>query len=157
MRLLRARRAAQPADAAAGEKAIDEGRYVDETGKKLGPGMTENAEFKRMPIFLRLQIDQRQILRFLVECANSPLPVEVRQLRINPTKGTANTPSTPPGGSKTPGGEANSFDTPLELHGIIYIYNKPDLTKLGGPPPAAPGAGAAAGAPPAAPPVQVGE
>jgi hypothetical protein len=149
--------AASAATAAAepgGAKAIDEGRYVDENGKKLGPGLTENAEFKRMPIFLRLKIDQRQILRFLVECANSPLPVEVRQLRINSSKGAppaGAAPSAPPRGA---GSEGASYDLPMELHGIIYIYNKPNMAKLGGQGANAAGGPDAPGSAPAAVPAQ---
>jgi hypothetical protein len=140
-----------PAEAAA-EKAADEGRYVDENGKQLGPGLSENAEFKRMPVFLRIKIDQREILRFLVECANSPLPVEVRQLRINPSKSSSNSPSSPTGGPKAAASEGASYDVPLELHGIIYIYNKPNTAKLGGA--NATGGPPAPGTTPAAAPVQ---
>src|SRR5262249_38863406 len=68
------------------EKAPDQGRYVDKDGKQVAPGTAPKAEFKRMPVFLKLTIDQRAITRLLVECANSPLPVDVRQLRVNPSK-----------------------------------------------------------------------
>ncbi|MBI3837713.1 MAG: hypothetical protein HY288_07240 [Planctomycetia bacterium] len=130
----------EPADPTA-VKPVDEGRYVDENGKKLHAGATADSEFKRMPIFLRLKIDQREIPRFLVECANSPLPVEVRQLRINPSKGATTSTSSPqPGGAKGGAGlESASDDLPIELHGIIYIYNKPNMAKLGGEPAIAPG------------------
>lgn len=38
---------------------------------------------KRMPVRLRLVIDQRRLNKLLTEFGNAPLPVEVRQLRIN--------------------------------------------------------------------------
>lgn len=38
---------------------------------------------KRMPIRIRLEIDQRKLNKLLTEFGNAPLPVEVRQLRIN--------------------------------------------------------------------------
>ena len=149
--------------AAAAAPAPDEGRYVNADGKRLPAGEAAKAQFKRMPIFLRLKIDQREISRLLVECANSPLPVEVRQLRINPVKqGGGSSPAAPRadqatlrnklGGSmgggtgKLSGGavsapaasataavsDAEANEMPIELLGIIYIYNKPDMSKLAG-------------------------
>ena len=104
---LKSAAAAAPADAAPapaaipeGEgvaKAIDEGRYVDPDGKPLPSGSAALLQFKRMPIFMSLTMDQREINKLLVECANAPLPVEVRQLRINPLKG--NGPSSKKSGS----------------------------------------------------------
>jgi hypothetical protein len=38
---------------------------------------------KRMPVRLRLIVDQRKLPRLLAEFGNSPLPVEVRQVRVN--------------------------------------------------------------------------
>ncbi len=67
-------------------KAADEGRYVDEKGMPLVAGAAAPPEFKRMPIFMQLLFDQREISRLLVECANSPLPIEVRQLRVSPAE-----------------------------------------------------------------------
>ncbi len=62
----------------------DEGRYVDDKGMPLTAGSTAPPEFKRMPVYMQLLIDQREIARLLVECANSPLPIEVRQFRVTP-------------------------------------------------------------------------
>ena len=59
----------------------DAERYVDAKGMTLDPA-TAPAEFKRMPVYLHITMDQREVARLLVECANSPLPIEVRQLRI---------------------------------------------------------------------------
>jgi hypothetical protein len=134
--------AAQPAgDAgAAAAKGPDDGRYVDADGKRLPSAAAATSQFKRMPIFLRLVVDQRRIPELLVACANSPLPVEVRQLRINPgregARGGGNTPGAsggPPPTSRATGtksGEgSDAYEVPIELHGIIYIYNKPDMNK----------------------------
>ena len=77
-----------------------EGRYVDDqyqplSAEKLRQVMAEPesvdpaeaylAVAKRIPVRLRVKIDQTKLDRFLVELANSPLTIEVRQLRINPT------------------------------------------------------------------------
>ena len=155
--------AAQPAaapeggDPAAAKNPLD-GRYVDASGKRM-PGATAAAtQFKRMPVFMRLTIDQREIPKLLTECANSPLPVEVRQLRINPGKAGGSeagksAPASSGGGNSnplqvrlpgsrsaptrpTPGPTqaATSFEVPVEVLGIVYIYNKPEMNKPAGQP-----------------------
>ncbi len=142
-----------PAAAPAGEgagPALDEGRYVDADGKPLGAGATANDPFKRMPVSLKVVIDQRQINKLLVECANSPLPVDVKQFRVNPnskkSEGSHGGAPQNQGGPKTATAMSDSFDVNVELEGIIYIFNPPDPTKLGGA-----DASATAGAPGAAP------
>jgi hypothetical protein len=123
---------------AATKPAPDEGRYVDhKEGTKVPPDEARARQFKCMPIYMKLEIDQREITRLLTECANSRLPVEVRQLRINPENTaksrSATSPSTP--GSNKPGTETSveSMDVTIEVNGIIYIYNPPDPAKLGAP------------------------
>jgi hypothetical protein len=96
-----------------------------------------------MPVFMELIVDEREIPKLLVECANSPLPVEVNQLRVNPTKGTET--KTPIPGQDIGAGARSSYDVPVEICGIIYIYNPPDTAKLGTG--AAPAADAQAGVP----------
>ena len=63
-------------------------RYLDEQWKPVdGKAALENppfAEFKQMPIRMGLTVDQRRIPMLLAACANSPLTVEVRQVRYNP-------------------------------------------------------------------------
>ncbi len=122
-------------DPAAGPPALDEKRYVGPDGAALASGATANDQFKRMPVSLRLTIDQRQLNKLLVECANSPLPVEVRQLRINPSNDARKPePQGASGGQSAVGPSTanDSYDVPVELHGIIYIFNPPDPTKVGG-------------------------
>jgi hypothetical protein len=145
---------ASPAEGEAVAKAIDENRYVDPDGKPLPSGAAALLQFKRMPIYMKLTIDQREINKLLVECANAPLPVEVRQLRINPSKGEGS--SSGSAKKNTSGGQAATaapmteseiFEVPIELAGIIYIYNPPDVAKLGAAP--ADAAAAPAGGTPA--------
>lgn len=146
-----------PAEGEAAAKPIDEGRYLDAEGKVAPPGQAATQQFKRMPVFLKLTMDQREINRFLVECSNSPLLIEVTQLRINPSQGhssssskSAAAPGGQSAGGRAPGSpptESESYEVPVEIAGIIYIYNPPDKSKLGGgEPAAAPGAPAAAAA-----------
>ncbi len=63
-------------------------RYVDQNEQ---PVPVENgvpkhpfSEFKMMPVRMRLLMDQRKIPELLVLCANSKMPIEIRQVRINP-------------------------------------------------------------------------
>jgi hypothetical protein len=72
-----------------------EGRYVDEKyatlpASRLRGALTSRtpedallAVAKRMPVRIRVLIDQRRLNLFIAECGNSKLAVEVRQVRIN--------------------------------------------------------------------------
>lgn len=161
-----ASRPGQGAGAGALAAVTEEGRYVDAKGQPLAAGAAAPPEFKRMPVFLHLVMDHRQIPRLLTECANSPLPVEVRQVRINPSSIRKENRTVSPSqfGSRrnSSGGggplmadasadlDLNPYDMPVQIFGIIYIFNQPDRTKLDviG---QATGAEAAGGAPGAAP------
>jgi hypothetical protein len=163
-------------------------RYVDSKGKPLAAGTAHPyPEFKMMPVRLKLVMNQMQIPRLLAQCANSNMPVEVRQVRIRPDDsgrldmsnsaaggGAGGGAPGPEGGVPGPGGPGGgpegpvmrstegargddstglSLYVPVEVLGIIYIYNPPDEAKLR---PAAQAGDAAAapdaGAPPAEPP-----
>ncbi len=119
----------------------DEGaRYVDDEGKLLSPEATPPyAEFKMMPIYMKLDIVQTKIPKLLTECANSDMPVEVRNVRLNPGTGTA-IDLTRLAGNETTGPvsivppettPATSVVIPVEIEGIICIYNPPDRETLG--------------------------
>ena len=153
-------------------RALIEGRYVDDKGQPLPYEAAypyakhPYAEFKMMPIRMNLMMDQRRLPRLLVECANSNMPIEVRRIRIQKSAGEAlnlaGAAAAAPGpvakshvGSmpahrqpkasvavKGDSQEAGQYDMPVEIHGVIYIYNPPDREKLGT-------GAAAAGAPPA--------
>ena len=142
-------------------QVLTQGRYVDEYGAPLLAGAEEPyAEFKMMPIRMNLVMDQRQIPELLVQCANSSMPVEVHEIRLN-AQGTRDlglggrTGGMGGMGIEGMGGEfggmerrsrpgmlggrkqgveeeeENPYDIPVEIVGIIYIYNPPDRTKLG--------------------------
>lgn len=89
------------------------GRYVDNaykplTAEELRASLTTTdptkaylAVAKRMPVRMRVRMDQRYLSRLLIECANAPLTLEVRQVRINP--GTSGAVTTSYGGSSSGG------------------------------------------------------
>ena len=152
-----------------GEKLVDPAdlRYVDKDYKPLAAAQLRQAYSgneadaylrvaKRMPIRMRLRMDQRKINTLLAECANYKLTVEVRQVRVNPPDaGSAQDdgggrealrqPSyVEPGGDRRegPGGPvgppgtetvdmAFPYDVTVEIYGIIYIYNPVDEAILG--------------------------
>ena len=142
---------ATPGDGAAASAASsDDGRYVDADGKPQSTAEAAQKPFKRMPVFLDLVMDQRELPRLLAECANSPLPVEIKQLRVNPGKSNSGSsggsrsakPTAAAGNTGTARGgtkaESTSYEVPVELMGIIYIYNRPPSEPPAGAPPAAP-------------------
>ncbi|MDX1945259.1 MAG: hypothetical protein SFU86_07620 [Pirellulaceae bacterium] len=150
--------------AATGDPAT--GRYVDEKYQPLDPTRLRNAltstspedallaVAKRMPVRLRFRLDQRKLHVLLTECGNARLPVEVRQVRINPdaaVSGTASaggggggpvmSPFGPSGGGEGGYGPARpssivadaTVDPTLidvELYGIVYIYNPVNKAQL---------------------------
>jgi hypothetical protein len=60
-------------------------RYVDQNGLPLRFGTNAPfAEFKMMPVYMELVVDQRAVPKVLVECANSNMPVIVRRVAIRP-------------------------------------------------------------------------
>ena len=100
---------------------------------------------KRMPVRMRLKIDQRAIVPLLIECANSELTVEVRQVRLNPPLdadgfGGSSRSSEEPGMalfSQATSERDHSwvldpfpYDVTVEVYGIIYIFNEVDATAL---------------------------
>ncbi len=160
-------------------------RYVDAafapvSGADLRSSMQsedpEDAYFavaKRIPVRLRLKIDQRKINEFLANCGNADLMLEVRQVRLGDTE-----PAAGPGGGGGYGGyggemggmgggygddggygeaggyggegyggsgyggsgygmagstkiDRNPWDIPIEVYGVVYLFNPVDIERLG--------------------------
>ncbi len=104
---------------------------------------------KRMPLIVGLQMDQRKLSKLLSAFGNSPFSIEIRQVRISRHKSEAGTsapgagypgpgasgpapvgPAPIPGVSGAEDGETatrgqvvSSNDVPIEVYGIVYIYN----------------------------------
>ncbi len=143
-----------------------EGRYVDQDFNPIPASKLRKSHLvaKRMPVRIGLKMDQTALDDLLVNCSQSPLPVEVRWVRINKhqsgrgsgggrNRGGGGGPAAPgaqgaeagggqfAGAGGGPGGgggrrrgksEANKypFDLPVEIYGIIYIYNPVDEVTL---------------------------
>jgi len=67
----------------AAKSAAMTGRYVDDTGTPL-PDVDLTGQFRRMPIYLNLVVDQRRVTDVLANCANCPMPIDVLWVTINP-------------------------------------------------------------------------
>jgi hypothetical protein len=93
-------------------------------------------EFKRLPIRMMLEMDERWLPQLIAECANAPLQVEVTEVRIDPPGGM----DSAGGGSIGRGGSMSSFNRqsgeamvperephikPISILGTIFIYNPP--------------------------------
>lgn len=85
-----------------------------------------------MPFTLRVVIDERRIDALLVELSTAPIPIDVRQLRINTT-------STVPAGAQpvadpaaaTPASNGRFYDVNLELRGTVGLATMPDEKAVG--------------------------
>jgi hypothetical protein len=121
--------AVEGADPSAVDAALLTSRYLDDTGAPLAGDGDLGKEYRQLPIRMELVMDQRYIPQMLVECANSPLPIEVKQLRINPDKALA--------GFEGMGGSMGMSSNPalssvtdpnfamVEVKGVVFIYNDP--------------------------------
>lgn len=88
-----------------------------------------------MPFVLQITIDQREVDAFVAACASWPVPLDVRQVRINPQAGgTAQL-----GGGGEPV-SSRRLDLRLELHGTVGLATPP-VRDAGGPAVGTPEAG----------------
>ncbi len=123
---------------------------------------------KRVPVRLRVKMDQSKLALLLAELGNGLMMIEVKQVRVNspeqPLALNLSALANPEGGGGD-GGEEGGFsggvgggratvgdsggasnsadpDTPVEVFGIVYLFNPPNKEKLGfaaDPPPVQPG------------------
>jgi hypothetical protein len=120
---------------AAERKELLSGRYLNANGTPISGEGGSRGEFKRLPVYMDLYMDQRWLTQLISECANAPLPVEIQEIRINP-QGQGSTDFS--GSRRHGGGQADaaaSFETQpnlvqVILQGTVYIYNKPNANVL---------------------------
>ena len=114
---------------------------------------------KRVPIRFRVRMDQAKHAKLLAECGNGDLIIEVKQVRINAENGGGGIvvgggmggmgmgdqgggDGGGDGGSDGGGGmggfgasqsssQASKPDPPIEIYGIVYLFNPVDFSKLG--------------------------
>ena len=150
--------AATPATSA--DDMLKQWIYVDFSGKPLTADELATAPDAQMvhlmPFVLRVTVDQRQVDRLLAELAASPIPIDVRQVRVNPPNqsggegvfgrgggGLSQPQGGGDGGLAAPGDRRRRpFDVTLELRGTVGLATPPNPAALGA---AAPAADPAAG------------
>jgi hypothetical protein len=131
-----------PTDAPAGppdpNAYLNNGRYVNASGRPLLAtdlqGPTLPPEYRLMAFKLRLVVDESQVQKVVEEFANSVLPLEVREVRIN----VASDVNEPSGRGRRkaeslpqPGASGVMHNATLEIRGVAYLMNLPDPVKLG--------------------------
>lgn len=129
------------------DAAYREAIYVDFNGKWLAAAELEAGGPRMihlMPFTLRMVMDDRKIEALLADLASQPIPIDVRQLRINPGNATPGSP--PPGGVGQPADPSNErkFDATVEIRGTVGLATPPAEKPSGGAPPGPP-SGAAIG------------
>ena len=122
----------------AADTALLDGRYLNAEGvPRKADEPDEVPEFKRLPVRMVLEMDERAIPQLLVQCANASLPVEVHQVRINEGRSARGTTGggAARGGEEGGGGQAGVIKPKVKhdvvtIQGVIYIFNPPDKEKL---------------------------
>jgi hypothetical protein len=138
-------------DAAALDAALLAGRYLDNDEKPIATAdpaagaAAFGTEYKRLPVRMALQMDERWLPHLISECANAPLQVEVKEVRINPSEtGSGGSYSGRGGRGESGGGYGSAAGTEGDqmapeaepnmkrviVQGIIYIFNEPSTTAV---------------------------
>jgi hypothetical protein len=99
--------------------------YVDFSGKPLSAAELAADPAMRMvhlmPFVLRVTVDQRQFDRLLTTLAAAPVPIDVRQVRVNPGAGVGDTA----GGQATGRSGPRANDIVVEVRGTVALAVEP--------------------------------
>ncbi len=95
-------------------------------------------EFRQVFVDMQFLMDQRKIPDLMAACANSPLPIEIRQVvmsffDVDTVKSTEGQAAVQPGAEVAMPGQTERapYDATVQLRGIVYIYDQPQDAKLG--------------------------
>lgn len=113
----------------AADAAYREGIYVDFDGKWLTAAELDSGPSRMMhlmPFTLRLVMDERKIEPLLAALASNPIPIDVRQLRINPQVAIAAATAGGGGGGQSTGQvDERKYDVTVELRGTVGLATPP--------------------------------
>jgi hypothetical protein len=132
------------------DAALKNGRYVDAKGRPLAAAAagsdssssTTPAEYRLMAFRLVLVCDEARFQTVVSELANSIMPLEVREVRINVSRESANDgprnrrggDASRPSGRFAAGNGADEgtvmHNATIEIHGLAYLVNPPDPKKV---------------------------
>jgi len=96
-----------------------EKRYLGPNGAPM-PGASLGAEFRQLPIHMNLKMDQRYLPQLLIECANAPLPIEVKWVRVNPQKVRSFSDD------RAKKATVDDNLSTVEIQGVVLIYGEPN-------------------------------
>lgn len=124
---------------AAADKFLIDRRYVRANGQPiLASEEDPDPEYNLIPFRLRVRMDQRRIMSLLSVCANSALPIRVREVQVakwgEMSSASGGSAAASFGGGRgaaalpLPTAEElrGPYDVALELRGTIYIYQRPN-------------------------------
>ena len=125
--------------------------YVDFKGKPLTAAQLATVPDAKMlhlvPFVFKGVVDQRELDALLVALGSAGLPIDVREVRINPGAGGSSGASGSgrltgqPGSSAGPA-QARRYDVEVEVRGTVALATRPDKAAVGVAAPAAPEEGA---------------
>lgn len=118
--------------------------YVDRDGTPLSAEDVEMSPDTKMthlvPFVFRGEVDQRKLDLLLRTFASQAVPIDVRQIRINPEGGLGESgefgssvrmPSLRSGSMQGEAGTTRKYDLDVELRGSIALATRPDPEYLG--------------------------
>jgi hypothetical protein len=134
------------APAASPEDQLKEWIYVDFSGKPLTAAELGTLPAVKMvhlvPFRLGVTMDQRKLDALLTELATNPVPIDVRQVRINPSQQSGGGGGRPGGGGFTApspiasneagGVSGRPYDVFVELRGTVGLAPVPDAKTISG-------------------------
>jgi hypothetical protein len=133
------------APVASPDEQLKEWIYVDFSGKPLTAAELATVPAAKMvhlmPFVLRVTMDQRKLDALLADLATGAVPIDVRQVRINPTQQGAGSGGGFGRGEMAPampspmdgsGNAARPFDVTVELRGTVGLAPPPDKAAIGG-------------------------
>ena len=129
-------------DEAENDELLKNWIYVDFAGKPLTAEELEGSLDAKIahfvPFVLRGQVDQRKLDRLLQTFAKHTVPIDIRQVRINPGQtgelGSSDRGIPPRGGfreGQVTGEDIRRYDLDVEIRGTIALATKPDPALLG--------------------------
>jgi hypothetical protein len=82
-----------------------------------------------VPFVFKGVVDQRELDALLVALGSASLPIDVREVRINPGAGGAAAPTGQPGSASTL--QTRRYDVRVEVRGTVALATPPDKAAIG--------------------------
>jgi len=117
------------------DTSLKEWIYVDFDGKPLSAADLATAAAARtvhlMPFVLKIVIDQRRLDALLVDLARQPVPIDVREVRINAGREFAGAAAFAAGPAEADVKAGRRHDVQVELRGTVGLATRPNPAAIG--------------------------